>query len=248
MNADDPLAVAVASAIREGDVEALGQLLKDNPGLAAARIRDQKTGELARTLLHVVTDWPGHVPNASSTIALPIAEGADVNGRFIGRHAETPLHWAASSGDVEALDSLLDAGAGIDTGGGVIGGGTPLSDAVAFAQWNAARRLVERGAQVTFAEAAALGLLSEVESELRLRHPAVAEINRAFWLACHGGQRATVEYLLERGAAIDWLPPWEQATPLEAARRNGFDQLADWLESQGAHVARDLLREKSEEE
>ena len=62
--------------------------------------------------------------------------GADVNARFTGPHTETPLHWAASSDDVEALDALLDAGADIEGDGAVIGGGTPIADAVAFGQWN----------------------------------------------------------------------------------------------------------------
>jgi hypothetical protein len=35
---------------------------------------------------------------------------------------------------VEVLDALLDAGADIEAKGAVIAGGTPLMDAVAFAQ------------------------------------------------------------------------------------------------------------------
>jgi 3-Oxoacyl-[acyl-carrier-protein (ACP)] synthase III C terminal/Ankyrin repeat len=96
----------------------------------------------------VVTDWPGHYPNRAATVAALVAAGAEVNARFTGPHAETPLHWAASSDDVPVLDALLDAGADIDAPGAVIGGGAPLSDATAFGQWNAARRLVERGATV----------------------------------------------------------------------------------------------------
>jgi hypothetical protein len=38
--------------------------------------------------------------------------------------------------------ALLDAGADIEAPGAVIAGGTPLTDAVAFGQWQAARRLV----------------------------------------------------------------------------------------------------------
>jgi len=54
---------------------------------------------------------------------------------------------AASSGDVDVLDALLDAGADIEAPGAVIGGGTPLADARAFKQWMVALRLIERGAR-----------------------------------------------------------------------------------------------------
>ena len=132
----EPLAVAVIEAIQSGDLEGLRRLLAENPGLAAARIG------ASRTLLHVATDWPGHFPNGAATVAALIDAGADVNARFVGRHTDTPLHWAASSDDVAVLDALLDLGADIEAPGGVIGGGTPLADGVAFGQWQAARRLV----------------------------------------------------------------------------------------------------------
>ena len=71
-----------------------------------------------------------------------IAKDADVNARVIGLpYRETPLHWATSSDDVEALDTLLDHGADMEAVGGIIGGGRPLADAVAFATWKAALRL-----------------------------------------------------------------------------------------------------------
>ena len=107
----------------------------------------------------MVVDWPGHRPNGAAMIRALVEAGADVNARFVGgSHTETPLHWAASADDVEALDALLDAGADIEARGGVIGGGTALDDAWAFGQWRAARRLVERGARPTLLAAAALGL------------------------------------------------------------------------------------------
>ena len=107
---ESPLAVAVAEAIHKGDVPSLKRLLDENPGLAAARLGDEG---MSRALLHIATDWPGHFPNVAETIAALVEAGADVNARFRGPHAETPLHWAASSNDVEALDALLDAGADI---------------------------------------------------------------------------------------------------------------------------------------
>ena len=88
-------------------------------------------------------------------------DNGERGGAYAG-HAETPLHWAASSDDVEALDALLDADADIEARGAVIAGGTALADAVAFAQWGAARRLVARGAAVEPRHAAALGLLDQV--------------------------------------------------------------------------------------
>lgn len=44
----------------------------------------------------------------------------------------------------------------------LIAGGPPLCDAVGFGQWNAARRLVERGAQLKLWHAAALGLMDRL--------------------------------------------------------------------------------------
>ena len=230
---DEPLAVAVTAAIRTGDLGALQQLLVEHDGLATARIADDRG--CSRTLLHVLTDWPARCPDGARTVAVLVAAGADVNARFEGTHRETPLHWAASADDVEVIDALLDAGADINADGAVIGGGTPLADARAFAQWKAAHRLVERGAEVTLTDAATLGLLDHVERLL----PAATEDERnaAFWGACHGGRLECARYLLDRGADVNWLPPWEPLTPLDAARRNGFDALAEWLVAQGGKPA-----------
>jgi uncharacterized protein len=138
---EESLAVAVVEAIQSGDVPALKRLLNENPGLATARLGDDDPDGMSRTLLHVATDWPGHFPNGAATVVALVEAGADVNARFRGPHAETPLHWAASSNDIEVLDALLDAGADIDAPGGVIGNGSPLADARAFGQWQAAHRL-----------------------------------------------------------------------------------------------------------
>ncbi len=123
---EDPLAVAVTEAIQAGDLDRLRRLLAEHPGLATARLGDDRPGGMTRTLLLVATDWPGHFSNGPATVALLVEAGADVNARFGGgRHDETPLHWAASSDDVEVLDALLDLGADIEAPGAVIAGGTP---------------------------------------------------------------------------------------------------------------------------
>ena len=73
MSPDDPLALAVVAAIQNGDVETLKRLLEENPGLATARVVRTASGgasaKTSRTLLHVATDWPGHLPNGAETVA-----------------------------------------------------------------------------------------------------------------------------------------------------------------------------------
>src|SRR5215469_9850989 len=174
--------VDVVGAIRRGDVSALGRFLDENPQAARQRIDGQ------RTLLHVATDWPGHFPNVRETIGLLSERGADLNAPFQGAHAETPLHWAASSDDLVAIDALLDLGAELESPGSVTGGGTPLADAVAFGQWKAARRLVDRGARSTIWQSAALGLMDRLCGHFAQSKPDADEVTNAFWCACHGGQ------------------------------------------------------------
>jgi ankyrin repeat protein len=238
IDTEDPLAIAVTHAIHQGDRPTLKRLLEQHPFLPKARLGDDSPDGMSRTLLHVATDWPGQYPNVGATISLLIESGAEPNARFRGPHSETPLHWAASSDDVQALDALLDGGADIDADGGVIGHGTPLADARAFAQWNAADRLVERGAQTTFADEATLGLIDRLSVRFASRpRPSQDETSRAFWGACHGGQQAAAEYLLYRGADLNWIPPWENLTPLDAAKRRGADDLVQWLTRRGARSA-----------
>ena len=241
ISTEDPLAVAAVEAIHAGEVETLKRLLRENPDLATARLGDDDPDGMSRTLLHVVTDWPGHFPNGPATIGALVEAGADVNARFRGPHAETPLHWAASSDDVEVLDALLDAGADIEAPGAVIAGGTPLTDARAFGQWGAAHRLVERGAQTTLDDAATLGLLDRVERKFAGEtQPSPEDVNRAFWGACHGGQRPAAEYLLDRGAELNWIPQWEPLTPLDAAERGEAAELVEWLRARGARSGSEL--------
>ncbi len=241
IDTEDSLAVTVVEAIHTGDLATLKRLLHEHPALATARLGDDDPDGMSRTLLHVATDWPGHFPNGAATVAVLVEAGADVNARFHGPHAETPLHWAASSNDVEVLDALLDLGADIEADGGVIGGGTPLADARAFGQWQAARRLVERGAQTALKDAATLGLMDRLEGYFAGdTAPSPDEISRAFWGACHGGQRGVADYLLERGADVNWLPPWEELTPLDAAQRSGAGTLVEWLRARGGRSASEL--------
>jgi len=243
--ADDPTAdpTAAVAAIRAGDVGALARLLHATPGLVTAHVTTRRDGRTeGRTLLHVATDWPGHLPNVAATIGLLVEAGADVDAPFDGFHAETPLHWAASSDDVDALDALIAAGADLESEGAVIAGGTPLDDAVAFGQWAAAARLAELGARTAVWHAAALGMLDRVAAHLSGAQPLPAphpwgdpedpprELDVALWCAASGGRLAVARLLVERGADPHWVAPWDHSSIGDTARRAGATDVVTWLD------------------
>lgn len=234
LSSSDPLVVDLRSAIHAGDVAALGQLLQAHPHLVHAWI--SKPGGAPQTPVLMAVDWPGHFPNVARTIALLAAAGADVNVHYPPHPRdpncrETPLHQAASSNDVAAIDALLGAGADIDAPGAIFTGGSPLSDAVIFANWDAARRLVERGARIEWWQAAALGLLDVVRARWdELPPPTIDEITRAFWHACRAAQRTTAEHLLDLGADPHWKG-WDGKTPIQCAEESGDPDFVAWLRS-----------------
>jgi len=239
----EPLAKSLTAAIHTGDVEALRKLLDDNPGISKARFIDEKPDEkrCSRTLLHIAADWPGHFPHVAQTIALLIERGTDPDAPLLGGNApETALHGAASSDDVNALDALLDGGANIESPGAIFTNGTAMSDAVIFAQWNAARRLLERGAKTTLTQSAGLGLLDRLAADLEQEpKPQDDQITAALWHACRGGQLPTAQYLVEKGANLNWVG-WDKIAPLDGAQQSGNQDLVAWLRDHGAKQAREL--------
>src|SRR5207245_11475910 len=82
-----------------------------------------------------------------------------------GPGSETPLHYAASSDDIDVAAALIDGGADLETPDGSIG--TPLDNAVGYACWHVARLLVTRGARVEKVwHAGALGMLDRLDDLL----------------------------------------------------------------------------------
>jgi uncharacterized protein len=240
IRSDEPVAAALIQAIRTGDLDALSDLLAANPGLASAHLVGNRG---SRTPLHIATDWPGYFPNGPEVVRLLLDAGADPNGSPLGMpHSETPLHWAASSDDVDVAAALIDGGADIEAPGGSIAG-TPLANAVGYGCWHVARLLVERGARVeTLWQAAGLGLLSRVDELLATNpRPTKTEINNAFWQACHGGQRRTAEHLLAHGADIDWIPDYADGSPLDIAGAldTRKQTMVTWLRELGARSSKD---------
>ena len=231
--ADDPRAVELVLAVHGGDIDAIRRLLSEDPRLARAWITDSKG---FRTPLHLVADWPGYFPNGPQIVRLLIQAGADPSFRHPTRCDETPLHWAASSDDVDVAAALIDGGADVEVPGGSIG--TPLANAVGYGCWHVARLLVARGARIaTLWQAAALGDGARVDEFLAADPPpASSDIDAAFWQACHGGQRRMAEYLLAQGANINFIPEYSEQSALQAAAGTDTQRqiLADWLKERGA--------------
>lgn len=235
---DDPIALAGAAAIHAGDLATLEHMLAEDPDLANVQVEGRKGGY--RTPLHVVADWPGYFRNGPAVVRLLLANGADPNGGAEGfGRQETPLHWAASSDDVDVAKALIDGGADIEALGGSIAGGSPLDNAVGYGCWRVARLLVERGARVDkLWHAAALGMLQRTEELLQVASP--DEVNNAFWQACAGGQRRAAELLLAHGAELNWISDYARGTPLDqaASTDTGRAALVSWLQERGARSAK----------
>jgi uncharacterized protein len=235
----DPAAVRLTGAVHSGALGELERLLDEQPGLAKARIAGWRGGW--RTPLHLVADWPGYFPNGPAVVRLLIEAGADPSAPSADGPSETPLHWAASSDDVEVAAALIDGGADIEAPGASIGGAGPLGNAIGYGCWHVARMLVERGARVdALWQAAALGITERVVQFLAADPPpAQEELDEAFWQACHGGQLRMAELLLARGADINAMPGYSDQAPLDIAgateTRRG--QLVRWLRERGAKPA-----------
>jgi ankyrin repeat protein len=225
---------ALVAAIRSGDTGVLGRLLDEEPGLASSAIGGAYGN---RTPLHVVADWPGYFPNGPEVVQILIGAGADPNARNPGKQfAETPLHWAASSDDVDVAAALINGGADVEAPDGSIG--TPLDNAIGYACWHVARLLVARGAMVgKLWHAAALGMLSRVQELLTKRPtPEAHDISQAFWHACDAGERRAAELLYGHGADLNWIPDYAKTTALDAANSLGTrrQNVVRWLRELGA--------------
>ena len=97
---------------------------------------------------------------------------------------------------------------GIGHPGSSISGGPPAESALGYTQWQALRRLYERGAAMNLSRAAALGLMPLVtELAAATPPPDGEELATAFWNACRAGQLEAARYLAGRGADINWRAP-----------------------------------------
>jgi uncharacterized protein len=240
---DEPIALELLTAVHSGDVDLVTRLVSENTVLATARFAAARGG--TSTALHFVTDWPGYFPNGPAIVKVLIDAGADPNALTTGRGSEnpgpgseTPLHYAASSDDVDVAAALIDGGADLETPDGSIG--TPLDNAAGYACWHVARLLVLRGARVDkIWHAGALGMLNRLD-ELLVSGVDNEQISQGFWHACAAGQRRAADRLLRAGADLNWEPEYAEGTALDAATGLGTRQenVIEWLRSLGAQSAK----------
>jgi ankyrin repeat protein len=209
---------AAASAIVTGDAAAVDRLLRDHPELARAR----STREHRATLLHYVAangveNYRQFTPKNIAAIAdRLLAAGADVDAEMdVYGGGCTTLGLVATSAPPaiagvqrELIDVLLEHGARMDRPGAG-GNEQPLVRAcLANGQPEAAEYLASRGASLDLPAAAGLGRLDVVMrffgEDGNLNGTATkAQMVDAFSLACAFGRADVVDFLLDRGMAVD---------------------------------------------
>ncbi|MEN8151951.1 MAG: ankyrin repeat domain-containing protein [Planctomycetota bacterium] len=145
-------------------------------------------------------------------------------------HGLTPLHAAAETDDDGTAVALLDAGADLTVR--AEWGHDPATWAVVCGSERVARRLVERGAELTPAIAAGLGRTADLPEAL-----GPADRNEAFWLACRNGRLETAQRLRSRGGEPG-VPGWMGGTALHWAAHGGHAEVVSWLIGEGADATR----------
>jgi uncharacterized protein len=230
-------------AARRGDVDRFVTLLNEDASLATAR-----SSVSHPTLLQFLVLETVGAPTAPAMAKALIERGAEIH---------KPLIAAASIDNPVMVELLLDAGGSIDGDGRW----SPLEEALYWDAQGCLRVLLSRGAAVkNLRTAAALGRMDTIRKcfhadgslnvdvagtiespfEGWFTGPAAREpqaiIDNAFVYACMHGQLEAVEFLLERGAGIDAIPPGFDfaGTGLHYAAHQGERATVEFLLKSGA--------------
>jgi ankyrin repeat protein len=120
-------------AAKKGDVVAVKQLLKLEPGLQDARDKDGSTP------LHCAS-WKGHV----EVVKVLLDAGADINAKSQNDHyGDTALHAAAHGNQKDVVKVLIERGANLNSKNKI--GRTPLGETEWHNASAAAKLLQEAG-------------------------------------------------------------------------------------------------------
>lgn len=222
-------------AIDAGDVERIKRLIESDPTLSTKPILWGSWFKKCQTEpLHYLSDGPFHqlwTHRQQGTIARVLLEaGAPPDG--LSSSGETPLHGAASLGEVQVAQALIDFGADLEKRARYPGipDGTPLDFAVHFGMVEIIDLLVSRGAKILSARiAAGAGLLEPLQRLL-------SDNNKidAFRCACVCDRVEVVQFLLDSGLEVQC--DIDGASGLHWAAWEGKPKMVQYLVDHGASI------------
>jgi uncharacterized protein len=227
--------------IDRGDLEALRRRIDSKASLASTLIAWGPILCRCRTEpLHYLSDGPfnqlwSHGKQAEIARAL-LEAGAPVDG--LPASGESPLHGAASLGEVGVAEVLVEFGADMEKQASYPGipDGMPLDFAVHFGMIEVVDLLVAKEAKILSARiAAGAGLLDELKKMLKPEQRV-----DVFRCACICNRVEIVEYLF--GEGLDINVDIEGASALHWAAREAKPKMVQFLVGKGAN--RDLRDRK----
>jgi ankyrin repeat protein len=208
----------VRAAVDAGDVEALRDLLRDDPSLVTVLVAApdiQPTSPLTYVGMARFYRYASHARTGALARAL-IEGGADKDDECKNG---APLYCAASHGDADVVRALLEAGADIDLTDAETPSETALRAAAAFGWPDIVDLLVAHGAKPrSVVDAAGIGDLSdyglgELSDQQRANALRAAAVNERL---------ETIDHLLAAGTPLDAKSDGHPA--LHWAQRQGRDK------------------------
>ena len=241
------------------DLSRLSSLLAEDPGMAVSPMVNWSDHTLGANPLNYIAmigfdherlGLPADLPGTGRVAAALIEAGAPVDG--LAGDSETPLMTAASYGDAEVAQVLIDAGADIearasaDAGG--VPGGTALMHAAVFGMTRVLDLLIKAGAQPHSIESAAA--IGDITGWLTPDTPLQARI-RALTFAADHQRLSVIDQLIDAETPVDAVDEIHGRQALRLAAQDGRPQSVRRLLERGAdpnlrdehgHTALDLCQ------
>jgi uncharacterized protein len=211
------------------DLARLRWLLGDDPDLAVSPMVNWTDHRLGASPLNYIAmirfdherlGLPANLTGTGPVASALIAAGAPVNGQ--PGEFETPLITAASYGDAEVAQVLIDAGADIEArasaDAGAVPGATALMHAAVFGMTDVLELLVRAGARPHGIESAAA--VGDITGWLTATTPLQARI-RALTFAADHQRLSVIDQLIDANTPVDATDELFGRQPLRLAAQRG---------------------------